>query len=134
MEAGELDLYILFVCLFATLFQHPASSVRHLISGSLARRALYGLAVGCTVVGIVMTPWGKQSGVHFNPAITFTFYRLGKVELWDALFYAVAQFFGATCGVAIAAYFCEERSRIAQYGTRLQCPGSMATQVRSVAK
>ena len=104
MEAGELGLYILFVCLFATLFQHPASSVRHLISGSLARRALYGLAVGCTVVGIVMTPWGKQSGGHFNPAITFTFYRLGKVELWDALFYAVAQFFGATCGVAIAAY------------------------------
>ena len=104
MEAGELGLYILFVCVFATLFQHTASSVRHLISSSLARRVLYGLAVGCTVVGIVMTPWGKQSGGHFNPAVTFTFYRLGKVELWDALFYVVAQFFGATCGVAIAAY------------------------------
>lgn len=104
MEAGELGLYLLFACLFATLLQHPASSVRHLISGSLARRALYGLAMGSTVVGVVMTAWGKQSGGHFNPAITFTFYRLGKVRLWDALFYAVAQFSGATCGVAIAAY------------------------------
>src|SRR5262249_42861239 len=39
-----------------------------------------------------------------NPAITFTLYRLGKVELWDAWFYAAAQFSGATWGVAIATY------------------------------
>jgi Major intrinsic protein len=50
-----------------------------------------------------MTPWGKQSGGHFNPAITFAFYRLGKVKLWDAVFYATAQFSGAASGVAIAA-------------------------------
>jgi aquaporin Z len=49
-----------------------------------------------------MTPWGKQSGGHFNPAITLTFYRLGKVASCDALFYAIAQFSGATIGVAIA--------------------------------
>jgi aquaporin Z len=58
--------------------------------------------MGSTLIGIVTTPWGKQSGGHFNPAITFTFYTLGKVALWDALFYAAAQFSGATCGVAIA--------------------------------
>jgi aquaporin Z len=63
-----------------------------------------GLAMGATVIAIVMTPWGKQSGGHFNPAITFTFYRLGKVELWDTLFYAIAQFSGAMSGVAIATY------------------------------
>jgi aquaporin Z len=104
MEAGELGLYMFLACAIATLLQHPASPVRHFISSSLARRALYGLAMGSTVIGIVTTPWGKQSGGHFNPAITFTFYKLGKVELWDALFYAAAQFSGATCGVAIAAY------------------------------
>jgi aquaporin Z len=104
MEAGELGLYMFFACAFATLLQHPASPVRHFISSSLARRALYGLVMGSTVIGIVMTPWGKQSGGHFNPAITFTFYRLGTVELRDALFYAAAQFSGATCGVAIATY------------------------------
>ena len=104
MEACELGLYVFFACVFATALQHPASSVRHLIGSSLARRALYGLAMGSTIVGIVMTPWGKQSGGHFNPAITLTFYRLGKVALWDGFFYALAQFLGATCGVAIAAY------------------------------
>src|SRR5215472_9036496 len=104
MEAGELSLYMFFACAFATLLQHPASPVRHLVTSGLARRALYGLALGCTIVGIVMTPWGKQSGGHFNPAITFTFYRLGKVDLGDALFYVAAQFFGATGGVMVATY------------------------------
>ena len=104
MEAGELGLYMFVTCAFATLLQHPASPVRHFITSSLVRRALYGLGIGSTVIGIIMTPWGQQSGGHFNPAITFTFYRLGKVKLWDALFYAAAQFSGATCGVAIAAY------------------------------
>src|SRR2546427_3813480 len=38
------------------------------------------LAMGATAIAIVTSPWGKRSGGHFNPAITFTFYRLGKVE------------------------------------------------------
>jgi aquaporin Z len=62
------------------------------------------LTMGAAVIAIVLSPWGKQSGAHFNPAITFTFYRLGKVELWDALFYATGQFLGAISGVAIATY------------------------------
>jgi len=104
MEAGELSLYMFSACAFATLLQHPASPVRHLITSSLARRALYGFAMGSTVIGIITTPWGKQSGGHLNPAITFTFFRLGKLEWWDGLFYAVAQFCGATAGVALATY------------------------------
>jgi aquaporin Z len=102
MEAGELALYMFFACAFATLLQHPASPVRHFIVSAVSRRALMGLAMGAMVSAIVMTPWGKQSGGHFNPAITFTFYRLGKVEFWDALFYAAAQFSGAISGVALA--------------------------------
>jgi aquaporin Z len=103
MEGAEVALYMFSACAFATLIQHPASPVRHFFGNAIIRRALMGLAIGATVIAIVMTPWGKQSGGHFNPAITFTFYRLGKVELWDALFYAAAQFSGAISGVAIAA-------------------------------
>jgi aquaporin Z len=104
MEAGELGLYMFFACAFATLLQHPASPIRYFIVSAVFRRALMGLAMGAMVIAIVMTPWGKQSGGHFNPAITFTFYRLGKVEFWDALFYATGQFLGAIGGVAIATY------------------------------
>jgi aquaporin Z len=104
MEGGEMSLYLLFTCVFATLLQHPASPIRHLVVSSLSRRALMGLAVGTTVIAIIMTPWGKQSGGHFNPAMTFAFYRLGKVAHWDALFYAIAQFAGAVAGIGLATY------------------------------
>src|SRR5262249_25817968 len=63
-----------------------------------------GLAVGATVVAIVISPLGKQSGGHFNPALTAAFYRLGKISLADAVFYVVAQFSGAIGGVCIARY------------------------------
>jgi aquaporin Z len=55
-----------------------------------------------SIIAIALSPWGKQSGAHFNPALTFTFYRLGKVASWDALFYCAAQILGAIAGVALA--------------------------------
>ena len=102
MEAGEMSLYMFCTCSFATLLQHPASPVSHFLVSGLRRRALMGLAIGATVMTIIMSPWGKQSGGHINPAMTFAFYRLGKIAPWDALFYGVAQFSGATSGVAFA--------------------------------
>jgi aquaporin Z len=104
MEVAETGLYLFLTCLFATLLQHPASPIRHLIPSEILRRAIMGTAVGATVIAIAITPWGKQSGGHFNPAITLAFYRLRKIHLRDALFYGAAQFFGATSGVAIATY------------------------------
>jgi aquaporin Z len=91
-----------FVCSFATLPQHPASPVWHLFISGIASRAVMGLAIGATVIALIMSPWGKRSGGHINPAMTFAFYRLGKIAPWDALFYGVAQFSGATSGVAFA--------------------------------
>jgi aquaporin Z len=62
------------------------------------------LGIGGAITALILSPWGKQSGGHFNPAVTFTYYRLGKVEPWDALFYITAQFSGAIAGVAITNY------------------------------
>jgi len=104
MEAGELGLYMLLTCSFATLINHPASPVWHLVTNAVARRSIMGVAMGVVVVAIALSPWGKQSGCHFNPAITFTFYRLGKVEFWDLWFYVAAQFGGAIGGVCLARY------------------------------
>jgi len=62
-----------------------------------------GLAMGLTLLAIVYSPWGKRSGAHMNPSLTLTFYLLGKIEPWDALFYGLAQFAGGMAGVLIAA-------------------------------
>ncbi|HXW93452.1 MAG TPA: aquaporin [Terriglobales bacterium] len=104
MEAAEVGLYLFLTCVFARLLLSPASPVRHVIGSTIELRALMGLAVGATVVAIVISPWGKQSGGHFNPALTLAFYRLGKMRLLDAFFYVVAQFSGAIGGVCIARY------------------------------
>ena len=104
MEAGEMSLYMFCTCSFATLLWHPASPVRHFVISGIVRRALMGLAIGATMLALIMSPWGKRSGGHINPAMTFAFYRLGKICHWDALFYGVAQFSGATSGVALATF------------------------------
>jgi aquaporin Z len=102
MEVGELGFYLLAACAFATLLQHPASALRQSISTELGRRALMGLGMGATVIALVTSRWGKRSGGHFNPAVTWAFYRLGKLEFWDAWLYVIAQFVGAISGVAVA--------------------------------
>jgi aquaporin Z len=102
MEAAEAGLYLFFVCTYATLLWHPESPIHRYFPNPAGRRMLMGSAVSATIVAIVLSPWGKQSGAHFNPAVTFTFYRLRKMALWDAVFYCAAQLFGALAGVALA--------------------------------
>jgi aquaporin Z len=46
---------------------------------------------------------GQRSGAHFNPSVTLTFWRLGKVGGRDAAFYAAAQVIGGTVGVFFSA-------------------------------
>jgi aquaporin Z len=102
MEAGEAGAYLFSACAVATLLWHPASPIERHLPSETVRRMLMGLAMGTTIMAIVLSPWGKQSGAHFNPAVTFTFYRLRKVARWDAVFYCAAQLFGAVGGVALA--------------------------------
>ncbi len=103
MEAAGLGLFMLSACLFTALIDYPGSPVRQAISGPFLRRALIGIAMGLTAVGIIYSPWGQRSGAHLNPSVTLTFFRLGKVESWDALFYVLAQFAGGMTGVLVAA-------------------------------
>jgi aquaporin Z len=102
MEAGETGLYLFSACTVATVLWHPASPIEQSLPSDGVRRVLMGLAMGATIIAIAHSPWGKQSGAHVNPAVTITFYRLGKAALWDAVFYCAAQLLGAVAGVALA--------------------------------
>ncbi len=80
-----------------TLLEYPDSPARQMIADSNICRALVGLAMGLTTIGIIHSPWGQQqSGAHINPAVTLAFMRLGRVAPWDAVFYIIAQFIGGT--------------------------------------
>jgi aquaporin Z len=103
IEAAGLGLFMVSACLFATVLEHPSSPVRQTLMNAMLRRIPMGFATGLTAVAIVYSRWGQRSGAHLNPAVTLTFWRLGKVEAWDALLYVTAQFVGAIVGVGLAA-------------------------------
>ena len=105
MEAALLGAFMVSACVFGALYEFPQSPVRQAITSGFLRRVLMGLTMGLTAVAIIYSPWGKRSGAHINPSVTWTFFRLGKIKFWDAAFYTVAQFNGAVLGVFLVARF-----------------------------
>ena len=84
------------------LLEYPHSPLYQLLPDPVVRRVLIGIAMGITAIGIIYSPWGKRSGAHLNPAVTVTFFRLGKIQGLDALFYVLAQFVGGLIGLLAA--------------------------------
>jgi aquaporin Z len=92
------------VCSFAMLLFHPDSPVPQALESVVVRRLLMGVAMGATAVSLVYSPWGKQSGAHFNPAVTLTFYCLGRVAGVDALAYILSQVLGGLVGIVLMVF------------------------------
>lgn len=100
MEAWGLGTFMVSACVFGVFLFHPGS---YFAEQSLVfRNALMGIAMGTTAIGIFKSPWGKRSGAHINPVVTLTFFRLGKINRDDAVFYIIAQFTGGILGVLTA--------------------------------
>jgi aquaporin Z len=102
IEASAISTFMMSAATFAAVLYHPSSPVFMAIHGELLRRSLMGLAMGLTAVSIIYSPWGQRSGAHMNPAVTLTFYRIGKVARLDLIGYVTAQFSGAVVGMAVA--------------------------------
>ena len=94
-EAFGLFAFMVGAGAFTTLFMHPGSPVHGVIPSELARHVALGLVMGCVTAAIIYSPWGQRTGAHINPAVTWSFYRLGRIGRWDAVFYTLFQFLGA---------------------------------------
>lgn len=103
IEAAATALLIGAAGVYTIAVQHPASPLRPLLAEPALRRAAIGCAMGGTVVAIAYSPWGRRSGAHLNPAVTLTFFRLGRVAPVDLAGYVAAQVLGALAGVALLA-------------------------------
>lgn len=104
MEAAELGLFMVSAGIFVTLIEYEGFFIKQTILSAKLRLLLIGIAMGITAIILINSKIGKRSGAHMNPALTLTFYRLGKIKSWDALFYILFQFIGGTIGVYLV-YF-----------------------------
>jgi aquaporin Z len=102
MEGAELAIFMLAASLFGTLLFYAHSPVLQRLPNLPLRLVLMGLAMGLTAIGIILSPIGRRSGAHFNPAVSIAFLFLGKMHRLDTLFYVIAQFVGGAFGVFAA--------------------------------
>jgi aquaporin Z len=104
IEGWALGMFMVSAGLVATALEAPQSPLHGALAGEPGlRRVLAGVAMGGTAMALIHSPWGRRSGAHMNPAVTLSFWLLGKVRGADALGYAAAQFVGGTLGVLLVA-------------------------------
>jgi aquaporin Z len=134
IEAALLGGFMVSACLFSVLLFFPGWPPARLVPDPLARRALMGLAMGSTAIALNYSAWGKRSGAHYNPAVTLTFTRLGKVAPWDAAAYVAAQFVGGILGVMIASLAVHAMLADSQVHFAVTRPGSSGVLAAFVAE
>ena len=74
------------------------SPLQRLLPNEALRRAITGFLFGTTGASIAVSPLGKSSGAHINPAVTLGFWLMGKLEAGTAAVYVAAQLTGAVLG------------------------------------
>lgn len=74
------------------------SPIAQILPSEGLRRLITGFLFGTTGASIALSPVGKVSGAHINPAVTLAFRLMGKLDLQTTLGYIVAQLIGAVVG------------------------------------
>jgi aquaporin Z len=102
MEAAGLAGFIVGASLLTVFLEHPDLPVMRNALGAhpALRRVPLGIILGAYISGVVYL-FGKRSGAHINPAVTWAFFRLGKIGFTEAVFYTLAQFSGAIAAAQI---------------------------------
>jgi aquaporin Z len=76
----------------------PGSPAAAVVPSHSARLLLVGVLFGGCVTLIAVSPIGRLSGAHLNPAVTLAYRVLGKVSWHDVAGYLTAQLAGALAG------------------------------------
>lgn len=102
MEFFGLAGFVIGAGFLTILLEHPDLPIMKSSLGKYAvlRRVPLGIIMGGYITGVILL-FGKKSGAHINPSVTWTFFRLGKINFTDALFFTISQFAGAIGGALI---------------------------------
>ncbi len=90
---------LLLVGLSIVIFMFGSGSpMAHLIPNVKIRQIITGFLFGSVGASIALSPIGKVSGAHINPAVTMVFWLFRKIEGRLAITYVLAQLTGAIIG------------------------------------
>jgi aquaporin Z len=99
-EALGLAIFMISACFFGAMLEGN-TTLHHAIPNSFTRTVLMGTLMGATALFIFYSPFTAPSGSHINPAVTLSFFRLGKMCRYDLIFYILFQIAGGTIAVYI---------------------------------
>ena len=78
------------------------SPISRMIPGIHEELCIVGAAVACLLAGLILTPPGRASGGHMNPAISLAMWRFGVFPGAGVIPYTIAQLMGSILGAAAA--------------------------------
>jgi aquaporin Z len=101
------------------------SPIVGLLPGAGIRRLLTGFLFGCTGGLIAVSPLGRISGAHLNPAVTWAFWLSGKLRRPHAAGYVLAQLAGGAAG-ALPLLLWRGMGASVEFGATTPGPGVVA--------
>ncbi|MGW1540107.1 MIP/aquaporin family protein [Streptomyces sp. NPDC002309] len=106
LRHGAHELLLTFVLMFGvtTLVRWVVgpSAVSDAIPGIHLKLLVVGVVVGPFVTGLILSPSGKRSGGHMNPAVSLAMWRFGVLPGTAVAPYVIAQLAGSLLGVYAA--------------------------------
>jgi aquaporin Z len=99
-EAASTALLVLFGLSAVIAFFGSSSAIALLLPSAAWRRLLAGGCFGMVGTLITISPLGRVSGAHINPAVSFAFWLEGKLAWRDTIGYVLVQLLGAVLGAA----------------------------------
>ncbi len=115
--------FLVFAGLSAVVFDFGKGlPLAELIPDAGVRRLITGLFFAGSGSLVAISPIGKTSGAHINPAVSLAFWAQGKMHHYDVIGYVIAQFLGAITGETLLVIVWHNYVRSVAYGMTL--PGS----------
>jgi aquaporin Z len=115
--------FLLFAGLSAVVFDFGAGSpLAAVLPDKSARLLITGLLFAGSGSLVAISPLGRLSGGHINPAVTLAFWIQGKMHRFDLAGYILGQFLGAITGTLLLALVWRGRAASVHYGMTI--PGA----------
>jgi aquaporin Z len=109
--------FLVFVALSAVIINlDPGSPLAIVLPNRSARRLMTGLILAGSGPLVAISPFGKLSGAHLNPAVSLAFWLQGKMHPHDLVGYLASQLLGAAIGAGVVVLVWRERAARVQNG------------------